>query len=177
MSLALRPLELHDEEAAIRAWREFQKTPHGFLTFYEEEMPWPEYLRMLADHREGRNLPEGIAKHGMYVAIVDGELVGRAGIRFELNEALAFRYGHVGYGVIETQRRKGYATEILRQALVILADEGISPVLVTCWDHNVGSVKVIEKNGGQLESIAMDKEGVPFRRYWLSAQTLSPLRN
>jgi predicted acetyltransferase len=104
----------------------------------------------------------------MFAAIVDGELVGRAGIRFELNEMLAFRYGNVGYGVVEEHRRKGYATEILRQFLLILADEGISPALVTCWDHNIDSGKVIENNGGQLESIVPDKDGIPFRRYWVT---------
>lgn len=156
-----------DEEAAVSAWRDFQATPHGFLTAHREGMPWAEYLALLEDHRDGRNLPEGFARHAMYAAIVDGELVGRAGIRFELNVALAHRYGHVGYGVVEKHRRKGYATEILRQALLILAEEGISPVLITCWDHNIGSGKVIENNGGVLESILPDKDGVPFPRYWV----------
>jgi predicted acetyltransferase len=123
---------------------------------------------MRADHRKGRSVPEGFMGHAMYAAIVDGELVGRAGIRFELNEILAYRYGNVGYGVVEQHRGKSYATGILRQSLIILANEGVSPVLVTCWDHNVGSGKVIENNGGLLESILPDKDGVPFRRYWVT---------
>ena len=168
MSLTLRFLEMEDEEAALSAWHAFQKTPFGFLTFYEVGMPWHEYLTMLADHREGRNLPEGVVKHAMYAAVVDGVFVGRAGIRFELNEIMAFRYGHVGYGVVENYRRKGYATEILRQSLIILAEAGISPALVTCSDDNVGSARVIEKNGGDLEGVFTDKEGLLFRRYWVT---------
>lgn len=168
MDLILRPLEMADEEVAVSAWRDFQATPHGFLTSYEEGMPWAEYLALLEDQRDGRSLPKGFARHAMYAAIVDGELVGRAGIRFELTEVLAHRYGHIGYGVVEKHRRKGYATEILRQSLLILAEQGISPVLITCWDHNIGSAKVIENNGGVLESILPDKDGVPFRRYWVS---------
>lgn len=168
MSLTLRPLELQDEEAALRAWRAFQGSPFGFLTLYEEGMPWATYLAMLADHKEGKNLPDGVVSHAMYAAIVDGEFVGRAGIRYELNERMAFRYGHVGYGVVEEHRFKGYATEILRQSLVILHEAGISPVLVTCFDHNVGSARVIEKNGGVLESTLPDRDGVLFRRYWIS---------
>jgi len=166
MSLTHRFLEMEDEEAALRAWRAFQQTPFGFLTFYEEGMPWNEYLTMLADHREGRNLPEGVVKHAMYAAEAGGVFVGRAGIRFELNELMAFRYGHVGYGVVESYRRKGYATEILRLSLIILAEAGISPALVTCSDDNIGSAKVIEKNGGKLEGIFTDNQGLLFRRYW-----------
>lgn len=168
MELILRPLEMADEEVAVSAWRDFQATPHGFLTSYEEGMPWAEYLALLEDQRDGRSLPEGFVRHAMYAAIVDGELVGRAGIRFELTEVLAHRHGHVGYCVVEKHRLKGYATEILRQSLLILAEEGISPVLITCWDHNIGSAKVIENNGGVLESILPDKDGVSFRRYWVS---------
>jgi predicted acetyltransferase len=89
-------------------------------------------------------------KHAMYDAAVDGELVGRAGIRSELNETLTYRYGNVGYGAVEKHRRMGYTIEILRQSLIILAEAGISPALVTCWGHNIGSAKVIENNGVKL---------------------------
>ena len=39
---------------------------------------------------------------------------------------------------------------------------GINPVLVTCDDDNVGSLRVIEAAGGELE----DVRGVK-RRYWV----------
>jgi len=175
MSLTLRPFELEDEEAAISAWRAFQQTSHGFLTLYEEGMPWPEYLAMLADHREGRNLPEGFTKYAMYAAVVEGEFVGRASVRFELNEKQAYQNGNVGYGVVEAHRRRGYATEILRQSLIILAKAGISPAMVTCWDHNIGSAQVIENTGGRLESMVPDEDGVLLRRYWVAIQDPMPL--
>jgi predicted acetyltransferase len=103
------------------------------------------------------------------VADVDGEIVGRVSLRFELNEYLTERGGHVGYGVAPAHRRKGYATEILRQALVVIRAEGVDPVLVTCDEHNVASFRTIERNGGVLESIAPPNYGEleSVRRYWI----------
>jgi predicted acetyltransferase len=53
------------------------------------------------------------------VAEVDRALVGRVSIRHELNAFLADVGGHIGYGVRPRYRGRGFATEILRQALVI----------------------------------------------------------
>ena len=81
-----------------------------------------------------------------------------------------FHGGHIGYGVRPAWRRRGYATEILRQSLVILRSYGVEHVLVTCDDANLGSAAVIEACGGVLERIVPGEEsddGVPFRRYWI----------
>ena len=101
----------------------------------------------------------------------DGELVGRISIRFALNEYLATRGGHIGYGVIPQHRRKGYATAMLREAVLVACDEGVNPLLLTCNDDNVGSATVIERYGGALESVVVDDDGVTFRRYWLSSSS------
>ena len=118
-------------------------------------------------YRQGIDLPENRTRSALLAADVDGQLVGRASIRFELNDFLAFRGGHIGYDVISVFRRKGYATEILRQSIVIARNEGLTALLVTCDDSNVGSTKVIERCGGVLESTAVDEEGTSFRRYWI----------
>ena len=167
MSLELRPFTLDDEEAALRAWRDFQGTSFVFLLSYREGQPWAEYVASLADYREGRNLPEGNVPAAMLAAVVDGVLVGRASVRFELNEYLAAYGGHIGYAVIAEYRRRGYATAILRQALRLASAHGVSPVLLTCDDANVGSATVIERCGGELESVGPDENGVMFRRYWV----------
>jgi predicted acetyltransferase len=110
------------------------------------------------------------------IAEVEGELVGRVSIRFELNDFLAATGGHVGYAVVPTHRKKGYATEILQQALAILRAEGVVRVLVTCKDSNDGSRKVIEHCGGVFESIVpigpeeglCSDTGEGVRRYWIT---------
>jgi len=75
--------------------------------------------------------------------------------------------GHIGYGVLREHRRRGYATEILRQSLVVARAEGVDRVLVTCADDNVASVRVIERCGGVLESVIDGIQHARTRRYWI----------
>lgn len=56
-------------------------------------------------------------------------------------------------------RRRGYAGEILRQALIIARAEGVGRVLITCDANNIASAKVIERNGGTLEDVRLDPDG------------------
>ena len=83
---------------------------------------------------------------------VDGdEFLGRIGIRHRLTPMLLEMGGHIGYDVRPTARRRGHATEMLRQALTVAHGLGIDPALITCDADNVGSRTVIERNGGVLE--------------------------
>lgn len=94
---------------------------------------------------------------------VDGaDYLGRLAIRHRLNDFLLDVGGHIGYDVRPTRRREGHATAMLRAALPWARDLGIDPALVTCDVDNVGSVRVIEAAGGELE----DVRGVK-RRYWV----------
>ena len=120
----------------------------------------------MEDHRRGRNLEPDWVESTWLLADVDGAVVGRSSIRFELNDFLRVEGGHIGYAVRPAHRRRGYATEILRQSLIVARAGGVGRALVTCDDDNVGSATVIEANGGVLEDI-IDVDGVPLRRYWI----------
>ena len=94
---------------------------------------------------------------------VDGDdYLGRIAIRHRLTDFLLEVGGHIGYDVRPTRRREGHATEMLRQSLPWARDLGIGPALVTCDDDNVGSIRVIENAGGELEDVRGAK-----RRYWV----------
>lgn len=112
------------------------------------------------------NLPPNHVRGYQLAADVDGELVGRVSLRFELNAC----GGNIGYGVAPAHRRKGYATEILRQALIVIRAEGVDAVLVTCDADNAASARTIERNGGVLESISPPSYGEleSVRRYWIN---------
>jgi len=134
---------------------------------YSPAMSFDDYIKQLKDHRAGVNLPARLVPSTFLVAKVDGEIVGRTSIRHRLNEFLFHEGGHIGYGVLLEHRRRGYATAILRQSLIIARSLGIDRVLVTCDDDNIGSIKAIESCGGQFENVVVTEERAPLRRYWI----------
>jgi predicted acetyltransferase len=169
MTLRLRPYEEGDEAAAVSIHDSMLSDSFHFLLDWEPLKSWPAFLRSNEEQRQGLN-PSTYRVRGVQLgAFVDGELVGRASLRFELNEFFAERGGHVGYGVAPAQRRKGFATEILRQSLIVLRAEGVERVLVTCGSDNVASARTIEKNGGIYEATVPPVSGDPVetRRYWI----------
>jgi len=103
----------------------------------------------------------------IYFAVVNEKIVGIVHIRHDLNEHLLNVGGHIGYSVRPTERRKGYATEILRLALEKCRKLGIKKALVTCNSNNTGSEKVILKNGGVKENEFLEDNGTVVLRYWI----------
>jgi predicted acetyltransferase len=167
--LRLRPPR-PDDEAAFREAHRVMEACDGF-TFglgLEPGMSWSAYLAALERYRCGQDLPPDRVPATFLVADVDGEIVGRTSIRHTLNDFLRQVGGHIGYGVLPRYRRRGYATEILRQSLVVARSVGVDRALVTCDDDNVGSIAVIEAGGGRLDSV-IEVPGVTarIRRYWI----------
>lgn len=166
--MVLRTMNYADESTCLAAHAELSPEGFDFLWGYELSMVWDEYLAMIEDYAQGRNVPEDRVPAAVLLADVDGAVVGRISVRFELNDFLLKRGGHIGYAVRPAYRRRGYATEILRLGLQIARDRGIDPVLLTCLDANVASARVIERAGGDLESIFVDDDGTRIRRYWIA---------
>ena len=97
----------------------------------------------------------------------DKRIVGNLQIRHRLNEKLLRYGGHIGDSVRPSERRKGYATEQIRLALLKCKRFGIDRVLMDCDKNNIGSAKAIQNNGGILENeIYVENELV--QRYWIS---------
>lgn len=168
MNLRLRPLRIYDELAFLAAHREMEAEQFTFGLGYEPGMSWSQYLDRLQAWRVGVDLPFGFVPSTFLAADIDGEIVGRTSIRHELNDYLAREAGHIGYGVVAEHRRRGCATEILRQSLVIARAVGIERVLITCDDENAGSAAVIERCGGVFDSVVeSSNDGRPTRRYWI----------
>ena len=94
-------------------------------------------------------------------------LLGAVNIRHYLNDALLKEGGHIGDGIRPSERRKGYATELVRLALEECRKLGIQRVLMTCDKDNVGSARSIIKNGGVLENEFINADGKIEQRYWI----------
>jgi predicted acetyltransferase len=153
----------------LRAHRATSPQDPSFLHFYEEGMSLAQYLNVLADCREGRNLPADAVPETFLFAFVGPRIVGRVAIRHALNEVLLHEGGHIGYVVVPEFRRRGYATEMLALALRLAREQlHIDDVLVTCSDSNVASSRVIERNGGVLQDVVDGRiHDEPVRRYWI----------
>jgi predicted acetyltransferase len=165
--LRLRPLSVDDETVAVTAHAELAADNFAFLPDYPSARPWPEYVRMLARWRRGVDLPADRVPGTFLLAQVGSDVVGRASVRFELNEVLTVHGGHIGYGVRPGFRHRGYAGEILRQSLVVARAEGVDRVLVTCDEDNPASAAVIQKNGGVETERWIREDGAVNRRFWI----------
>ena len=66
--------------------------------------------------------------------------------------------GYSGYGIRPSERKKGFAKQMLEMALPIMKSDGINPVVITCDKNNVGSAKTIIHNGGILTEEVIEKE-------------------
>jgi predicted acetyltransferase len=174
-SLRLRELVPEDEAAFARAVAEFAKSdPDWSFAFnYDPASDFRAFIDELGRQRDGRDLPEGRVPSTFLVAVVDDVIAGRVSLRHELNEFLNSIGGHVGYGVVASQRRKGYATAMLRETLPMARAVGIERLLVTCDETNEGSIRTIERNGGVLAD-SRPQPGTTVRklRYWIDLRSL-----
>ena len=170
MDLVLRVPTPSDEREFLRAHGATSPSVSNFLHYYEDGMPFRRYLEVLAEQERGENLLPDHVPETFLFAFAGTSIVGRVSIRHALTPFLERVGGHIGYVVVPDYRRQGYATAILRQSLQIARQKlGLTRVLVTCDDDNVGSIRVIEKNGGVLESVVTGPDSEkPKRRYWIT---------
>lgn len=94
--------------------------------------------------------PNWVVTDTFFAVDASGKIVGIIDLRHTLNDFL-MDFGNCGYSVRPSERRKGYATEMLRQILGVAKDAGLQEVHLSVERENVASVKTITKNGGVYE--------------------------
>ena len=104
----------------------------------------------------------------IYVRESDRKIVGVIQIRHYFNEYLEKYAGHIGYSVCPSERKKGYAAQMLKSVLPECKALGIDRVLICCLQENEGSRRTILKNGGKYEStVYLPEKDIYLERYWI----------
>ena len=126
------------------------------------------FVRML-DSCEHGITAEGYASTSSYfVADETGRLVGAVSLRHYLTGEGFRSWGHIGYGIRPSERRKGYGAEALRLALEQAKVRNIRKVLIGVHEANTASRRTVEKCGGILENtVRLENDPEPVCRYWI----------
>lgn len=130
-----------------------------------------EYIKKCALEEDPETCPAPLvsATQLMLVRKADDRVLGFLQVRHEFNEYLSQFGGHIGYSVRPSERRRGYAKEMLRMALPYCREIGLDQVLITCIDGNIGSEKTILANGGVYESTVHEpNDRVDLKRFWIT---------
>ena len=126
------------------------------------------------ENRLKRKYGEGYVPSEVFLAVRmdDDKVVGIIDYRHPLTPFLMQYGGNIGYSILPLERRKGYASEMLRLMLDICIAYGEKKVLLTCDKNNDASRLTIIKNGGKLENeiiddVSLGRCGI-IQRYWIT---------
>jgi len=165
-------LILPTNEHKERAWeyrKEFldcEETIHGSssIAHFSDYESWLEKTLKIRCEAADYNLVNA----DTYFALINDEIVGMIQIRHKLNDYLLKFGGHIGYSIRPKERKKGYATKMLKLALEECRKLGIKKVLITCNKDNPASERTIIKNGGVFEDEITEDNGNIILRYWIT---------
>ena len=148
---------LEYKEKATEYIREFYEynseiNGSGALDRFLRESTYEEWLVKIRKDIDIANVekPRVPALTYFYVREEDDRIVGMINIRLALSDFLREEGGHIGYSVRPTERRKHYATDMLKAGVEVLNTIGINEVLVSCDKENPASAGTIKNNGGKL---------------------------
>ena len=130
-----------------------------------------EYIKICAEYEDPTTIPSHLvpATQFFFIRKSDNKLFGMIQIRHRFNDYLEKYAGHIGYSVRPSERRKGYAKEMLRMTLTFCREIGFDKVMITCVDGNIGSDKTILAKGGVYEyTIHEPNENKDLKRFWIT---------
>ena len=169
MRFLTEPSECY-RESYLTALREFQAEGKNLKPSFEEVAAhFPGFLQHMRDQGDRSKLKPGRVPSSEFWLIDGDDYVGSISLRHELTEDLVDKGGHIGYKIRPSRRQQGYGTLILCYGLEQARALGLTRVLLTCDEQNLGSRKVIESNGGVLEnSIQLEAWPEKICRYWIA---------
>ena len=113
---------------------------------------FPALLQKIADFAAGENLPAGYVPSTTLWLVHGAKLLAVVNIRHYLNDNLRHAGGHIGLGVRPSARGQSLGSYLLGLGVRYARTLGIGDVHVHCYQDNPGSVGMIKRCGGQLDS-------------------------
>jgi len=142
---------------------------HGNSRYVGDAQDFSAFLARVRDQREERGLLPGVVPMSLFWLVRDHEILGSSRLRHTLTPELEQLGGNIGYDIRPSERRRGLGTILLRLTLERAQAMGLARVRITCDADNMGSIRVIEKNGGVLDAELLSPErGKSIRQYWIT---------
>ena len=169
----VRPTEAMKEQA-IEFRQEFFE--HGEFVINGSELfdkteDYIEWCRSIdANTKEETVNPDWVITDTFFAVDDQDRIVGIIDLRHTLNDFLK-DLGNCGYSVRPSERRKGIATEMLRQLLDVAKKAGMKELHLSVEKNNEPSIKTIIRNGGVYErSFDFDEEQADIYRIAVNSE-------
>lgn len=135
---------------------DFMKLNPKWLPFVTEDN-FEEFIKEIEDKKQGIG-NDGI-KEIFYWFMEENKIIGSGSIRLnpEVDEYTEKICGHLFYQIIPSKRGNGYGTILCHLLLEKMKELGFKEALITCFDSNIGSIKIIENNGGEFIEYYIDE--------------------
>ena len=128
------------------------------------------FVQMLDDCEHGILDKRFCSTTSYFVIDENDRLIGAASLRHHLTVDGFNTWGHIGYGIRPSERRKGCATAALGLMLEEARAHKLHRILIGAHTSNVASCRTIEKCGGILENTVPDPDQPEktINRYWIT---------
>jgi len=163
--LELQLPALHHKQAAENFKSEFleMQEPVIYGSALFDQMEYEQWLTHNTNNRQENTVNTGWVTATTFFAVRkrDRKIVGMIDIRHNLEHDFLAQYGgHIGYSVRPDERKKGYATEILKMGIEYARSLNIKKLMIACFSDNLPSIKTIMKCGGVLTATKPYADGL-----------------
>ena len=143
---------INDVKEYFEEHQKYNSNSNGTSGLDKEYLNYEKWLHKMELLSNPETCPTNLCPGYEYFLIreSDNKLIGMINLRWNLNEWMLQNGGHIGYGIRPTERRKGYATKMLKYALLECKKLGLENVILGCYKDNIGSSKTIVSNSGIL---------------------------